>query len=528
MSARLAAAARRTVVGATLAAALLGAAGTRAGAQASPYVPLDDVAYAYVDALQARGALGELPLLARPYTAAAIARAIRASTPMTGVAAGWLDALGDRVALYAPTGGLRADTSGAVAITAAIAARATARTGTRDEPLLADDEAGAYPGGQLRVAAVAGPVVVGARYVLDQAWTDDPDYPGYVDGGVAGRVEEGYVAGQWRYGELLFGRLARSWGPPRHDGLLIGPAAPYDHLAGRVGVEALNLSLLVARLDDEFTAGEPLLNRWLVAHRVAGRWRGVEAALAETYVYAGAGRGLEPSIVNPLAPVLLTNYNEAEGGNVGFTADVAFRSRLGTLAVQALVDDYQFERGAATTEEAASYGVTTSAEGLPLWGAQRWFASYTRVSSLAYRTPAAGEDHAIRGVGLGRPFADYDEARLGLDLALLPWAPVRLYGATRRQGSGDFRAPFPPVEDYATTPGFLIGAVSRTTRVGIESAGRLDGLAWALDVGYNRVTGAGRTVPGARGATVLAPSGVAGRLTLTWEPAWLRASGTLR
>ena len=131
-------------------------------------------------------------------------------------------------------------------------------------------------------------------------------------------------------------------------------------------------------------------------------------------------------------------------------------------------------------------------------------------------------------MGLGRPFADHDEVRLGLDLALLPWAPVRLYGGTRRQGSGDFRAPFPPIEDYPTTPGFLIDPVSRTTRVGVESAGRLEGFAWSLDVGYNRVTGAGRTVPGARGATLLAPSGVAGRLALVWEPSWLRASGTLR
>ena len=193
-----------------------------------------------------------------------------------------------------------------------------------------------------------------------------------------------------------------------------------------------------------------------------------------------------------------------------------------------LVDDYQFESGAATTEEPASYGVTATAEGLPLWGAHRWFASYTRVSSLAYRTPAAGEDHVVRGAGLARPFADYDEARLGLDLAALPWAPVRVYGATRRQGAGDFRAPFPPVAEYPTTPGFLLAPVSRTTRVGLESGGSAAGLAWALDVGYNRVTGAGRTVPGARATTVLAPSGVAGRLTVRWEPSWLRADATLR
>jgi len=47
-----------------------------ARAQASAYVPLDDIAYTYVDALMARGMLHELSTLERPFTERALRVAI--------------------------------------------------------------------------------------------------------------------------------------------------------------------------------------------------------------------------------------------------------------------------------------------------------------------------------------------------------------------------------------------------------------------------------------------------------------------
>jgi len=45
-------------------------------AQASAYVPLDDVAYTYIDALMARGLFNELSTLERPFTERALRVAI--------------------------------------------------------------------------------------------------------------------------------------------------------------------------------------------------------------------------------------------------------------------------------------------------------------------------------------------------------------------------------------------------------------------------------------------------------------------
>ncbi|HEY4734341.1 MAG TPA: hypothetical protein VIH53_07310, partial [Gemmatimonadaceae bacterium] len=72
-------------------------------AQASAYVPLDDIAYTYVDALMARGALGELAVLERPFTQRALSASIdsaRTREP-SAIVASYLDALSDAVLKYA-------------------------------------------------------------------------------------------------------------------------------------------------------------------------------------------------------------------------------------------------------------------------------------------------------------------------------------------------------------------------------------------------------------------------------------------
>ena len=49
---------------------------SNAAAQASAYVPLDDIAYTYVDALVSRGWFRELSMLERPFTERALRVAI--------------------------------------------------------------------------------------------------------------------------------------------------------------------------------------------------------------------------------------------------------------------------------------------------------------------------------------------------------------------------------------------------------------------------------------------------------------------
>jgi hypothetical protein len=156
-----------------------------------------------------------------------------------------------------------------------------------------------------------------------------------------------------------------------------------------------------------------------------------------------------------------------------------------------------------------------TAEGIPAVGNQRLFASYTRVSNLAYHTPNVAERYAIYSVGLGRGWSDYDEARAGIDLALIPRTPLKLYAAYRRQGEGDYRLPYPDEADYATTPAIFSGVIWKTTRLALSGAtliGRDFDL--SFDAGVNRSIDRYHTEG-------LKETIFEGRARATWRPRWL-------
>jgi hypothetical protein len=228
---------------------------------------------------------------------------------------------------------------------------------------------------------------------------------------------------------------------------------------------------VIARLENYVFQPGLESSRYFSTHRLGIRRGGFEMGLSESYLYSGVDRGLEFSLINPFNVFALSWRNERTDGNLSFGGDAAFRTkRFGTLSADLLLDDVQIDKCDTTCNEPSSYGLTLSAEGLPLTRNQKWFASYTRVSNLAYRTPNVAETYAVHGVGLGRGFSDYDEARIGADLALVPRTPLRLYFAHRRQGEGDYRNQFPDKADYSSTPIFLSGVVMTVNRIGLSGA----------------------------------------------------------
>ena len=459
-----------------------------AAAQGSPVLPLDDVSYVYLDALMARGHLRALSALERPYTVAAVRDAL--DSVRAGSTSPAVRSLADRTAHAAAkfdAGPASADAP--FAARASIGLFATVQTSYERELALGDDSSGVHPGGVVRLALRAGPMVAASRLTIDDRLQHDPRFTGRRDRAISGRAEDAYLAGHWRYGELFFGRVARSWGPTPLDGLQLG-AAPYtyDHLHGRLGTERLHLATVVARLDREIVSPDSVAERWMAVHRLAGRLGALELAMSEMMVWGGVARGLEWAYLNPLNFYDLSQYNETGDGNVSFAFDAAWRTRRGTLAAQLLLDDFQIDECDTACNEPASYGATIALEGAPLLGDQRWFASYTRVSNLTYRAPTSWERTASRGVALGRARSDYDEARVGLDLLLPAGVALRPYVARRRQGEGDYRLPFPPPAEYASTPGFLAGTAIRVWRVGATGAAAIGWLELQGDVGFNRAT----------------------------------------
>jgi hypothetical protein len=179
-----------------------------------------------------------------------------------------------------------------------------------------------------------------------------------------------------------------------------------------------------------------------------------------------------------------------------------------------MLDDLTKNHCPGSCAKPNSFGYTVTAEGLPFFGDQRLFASYTMVSSLAYRNEEWYNTYMSQNVGLGRGYSDYDEVRVGADVLVIPSTPVRLYLAYRRQGQGDYHDPHPPISAYPTTPQFLEGVVQHTTRAGLSFAGAFARYVQVKgDVGLNHASNAMHH-PGS------IDNSIDGRVTLTIESPW--------
>ncbi|HEX6627974.1 MAG TPA: hypothetical protein VF105_08475, partial [Gemmatimonadaceae bacterium] len=338
-----------------------------ARAQASAYVPLDDIAYSYVDALMVRGQLRELSTLERPFTERALREAIdsaRTREP-SEVITSYLDALYGAIEKYAVRPG-NSDSAAAQSFRGRFSADAyaTAQTSGRRELMLADSANDVRPGAAIRLAMAGGPVVGFTRVLIDTRLNVDPEFAGRKDRKVNARTEDGYVGGQWKYAELSVGRVGRNWGPPTQYGLMLGNYAyTYDHVFARIGSDRIHWSTVITRLDDSVAATAPAIERYFSIHRIAVQWRNLEIAGSESYVYAGAGRGFEPSLVNPLNIYGLSWRNEKQEGNLGLGGEIALRTESkGIFSGQLFIDDLQIDRSCdPACKQPSSYAMTFSA-----------------------------------------------------------------------------------------------------------------------------------------------------------------------
>ncbi len=443
--------------------------------QAAPYLPTDDISYNYVDALMSRGMFQSLSTMERPYTVNRVRAAIDSAqaSSQNRVIASYLDALSFAISKYELVRpGDAADARMPFRAHATFDVFATSQSSGRRELMLADTDNATEPGATGYFVMGGGHMAGSVRVPLDNRLNTDPEFTGRKDRKIAGRTDDAYLAGQWKYAEVSFGRVGRSWGPIGFSGLQIGnDAYTYDHFYGRVGTDRVHVTTVLARLENYVLSPGVESSRYFSVHRFGVHRGRFEGGLSEGYLYTGVHRGLEFSLINPLNVFGLSWRNEATDGNLNFGADASWRTaRSGTYSADLLLDDIQIDKCDSICHEPSSYGLTLTAEGIPLAGNQRLFASYTRVSNLAYRTPNVAERYASYDVGLGRGYSDYDELRAGVDVALVQRVPLKVYVARRRQGEGDYRNMYPAVADYSTTPAILSGTVWTINRVGISGA----------------------------------------------------------
>jgi hypothetical protein len=480
-------------------------------------LPLDDIAYAYIDAMQNRGLLRGLPIIERPYSVGAVRLAIateRSATPSASTLR-WLSALEAAAEKYAP--GVTATDSGV--FSAGVAGYGVLQSsGTRDL-MQSDRRSATAPGFTVRALLQSGAFTGAMRVVADQRMKVDPEYFGRKDRVLSGRTEDAYIGVASKFATLQVGRVGRSWGLPGQLGLMVSNGAyTYDHLFARIGTDKIHLSTVVARLDDERRSfsTDTLAQRFFTAHRLSFGVGQVEAGISESVIYGGVNSGFRPSLAAPTAPLFLSQYSDAEQINIGFGADVLWRKPNGImLGAQLFVDDFQIDQ-CELCGEPPGIATTLIADGIPVSGSARAFASYTRVTALTYRAPDRFERYTYRTVGLGQRNSDFDEIRLGLDLGPVLPMPVRAYVAYRRQGAGDYREPYPAITQRSTWPTIFEGVVVKTLRMAATGSMRVgSSIELAADAGVNRIANDLR-VPGAL------TTRFDGRLRVALEPTWSR------
>jgi hypothetical protein len=449
----------------------------------SPYVPLEHWGMPYVEHLIARGAMADPSPLTRPLRRHDLRLALEAADTLRL-------SRGLRRVVRALVADLATTDHGPWGRVEARAGAAAA-THARRDPLREAGPGHVTLSGGIEAQARFGPVVAATHPYFDTRLKWDPDYHGKKDRAVAGRNAEAYLAAQWRHGEVFFGALARNWGWPGIEGLVLSPAPySYDHLALAIGTTAIRLEGVVTQLDDLPDTAGTTHHRYWVAHRLVARpWRRTTISLWEGTLLAGEDRTLEPWYANILKLGLLAQYDEGTSANNLLGVDVATRIGAADAFLSVLVDDIQIDDETAGDQEPPSYGLTLGARtGL---GPAAWTAYYSRVSNLAYRTPTPTETVMRRDVGLGRNYSDYDQLTLRAEVALGPGILVTPEATLLRQGEGDFRLPYPAVADFPTTPVFLAGTPERTARLAADV--RVDGRRWSIaaNAGVHLVSGAG-------------------------------------
>ncbi len=449
-----------------------------AAQDASPYVPLGHWAMPYVEHLITVGVMRDPAPLTRPLTRAGLLRALRAvdTARVSPAVSGTLRRL--LAAFDAAPPAPRYRLAGDIGVGAA--------TYTRRDALAAVDANGPRSAGPKHATAsggvdlelLLGPVMAVTHPYFDTRLKYDPDWFGKKDRFVAGRTAESYVAAQWRFGELLFGRLDRNWGPSALQGLLLS-ANPYglDHLAVALGTPNLQIQAIATQLDDGADSGV-VAHRYMEQHRVwvrpSNRWA---VALWEGSVLSGRDRQFEPWYLNVMNLGLLEQLNTGTNVNTFVGLDIERRGAF-TLFGQFMLDDIQVDRKTATDQKPSSYALTVGGKGGFGTGSLGWTLFYTRVTNLTYRNEDSLQVPLFHSLGTGRNFADYDQVTLKLGLVPRPVLLLEPEVTLLRQGEGDPRLPHPPVAAYPTTATIFAGVVERTVRLALGAGWQ--GGAWGL------------------------------------------------
>jgi hypothetical protein len=450
-------------------------------------VPTWHWSYAVIDALQARGAFGNLGALTRPYTRADVARAL--------IAFGAERKAGKPARSPEETRLVRKLLEEFLPDVQAV--EKETRTPDRLEwGLRGQGDLRRDPDRDPRFLGVVRSrlsVPLGGRAVLfnamalDRYALDDSLYAGKKWRGLAYYAEQAYAAAEFGRLRVKFGRDFMRWGAGRYGTLLISDVCrPMDQLSGSVDVGPLRFSFITSVLDpltftpaqsDSF--GGVSARRFLSAHRLDGRFFGgrLQLGITEAVLYGGVNRPLEWVFLNPLLSAHAEQVNEKVGANTLGTVDcMAYPAENFRIYGSCLIDDIQVEKTGPGDLEPDEIGMIAGAEWSdPLSiGGLSLNAEYARVTNRTYKTKQPWESAVYRNRPIGHPLGnDFDFAAIGATAWLSGSVRAEASWTKIRKGEGGLFSPFDmPWMEYTVEQGyhepFPTGVVERRSELGFS------------------------------------------------------------
>lgn len=453
-------------------------------AQASPYLPVDDSRLPLLEHLIARGDVEDPSPMIRPFRWADALRVLAAADTAEQTPSGRL--------VHSLRESLAADVGSEQAWwRTEVRGGGEAYTQKRRDPLHLGGPGTENPYLDFALRAAFGPIVGAVRASVEPSLIGNPDWPNRAQENVTGRLIEGYLSAQFRYGALTYGQLLHNWGPVGLPGIPLSDVAfERQGLELSLGTRTVRLRAIASDLRPQRDSLGQSVNRYYFVHRLEAQFtHRLRVALWESVLIQGVGRTLETPFANPLSiSVLANDFGIADtGSNTMIGLDASWRAgRRVTVQTQIAVDDFWFNK---RNQKQDRWAFTLAGYG-PLGSRLGWRAWYTQVSSLALRTGNPQENFTDQGVGIGRNFSDDDQTSLQLTIpALRSWVltPELTF---QRQGQGriDDPYPLPDANGNQITPMFLIGTVEHTYRVALGVSGREGPFDLAANAGFHHVT----------------------------------------
>jgi len=365
----------------------------------------------------------------------------------------------------------------------------------------------------IRGGAIARPhdkIYLYTNFLLDEKMQDDPDYTGKKWRGLAGEIENAFVAYSDKRMDIFLGRFSSFWGATDQSLVLSSTARPMDAFSFRFRWRIIDFTYQFAKLDrlEPPDSAGLFQNRYFAGHRLDFRpVKNLRIGLFETIVFGGPGRSVDLTYLNPIMFYHAVQLNEDVDDNTFLGLDFCwYINSRHKFYGQLMVDDMQVDNKAIGDQEPDEIGYMLGFHTLDLFDLLDLSARYLKITNRTYNQKLERNRYENRGSLIGHPFGpDGDNLQLTITRWFESSKKLSLDLAYQRRGEGRYDESWTePWREYNGdyTEPFPTGVVEKNFRSSLKAFGFYKELAYIeFEAGleniknFENVPGDDRTIP---------------------------------